>query len=377
MAEGNFWSRLFRREVSSSDDSNSIVVREQETMVEDDKKNMTESEGVSLQDVVNFVAELQSYYYSDICKSQTSMVVNTSIPQNRINFIHKKIKQDQQALSQIDEILDLVKQNEREYQSIFGKSVYSFYDEIEKEKLTTIQEKVFKIIIRLYAVNTKPELNNIILKRIEMYKKAWDIAEEIQIQDNYNAILVDENNGIEKYQFGKFTKNVISDENEKELTYTQVDKIRKMDFEFEEKIQTEDIWVYVSSVSRLELNYMRRTCFIDNKWEYEPDRQGHLFLDIVKVTDFEEYLKGILQIVLTKANHAVISVVVPNDDMKNIIGQIEEKGDKVEIYKKYRFYLKERSGLYENNLLTTRIDKRFIPEKLRFISYLEFKKNYF
>ena len=67
MAEGNFWSRLFRREVSSSDDSDSIVVREQETMVEDDKTNMTESEGVSLQDVVNFVAELQSYYYSDIC----------------------------------------------------------------------------------------------------------------------------------------------------------------------------------------------------------------------------------------------------------------------------------------------------------------------
>lgn len=377
MAEGNFWSRLFRREVSSSDDSDSIVVREQETMVEDDKTNMTESEGVSLQDVVNFVAELQSYYYSDICKSQTNMVVQTSIPQNRINFIHKKIKQDKRALSQIDEILDLVKQNEREYQSIFGKSVYSFYDEIEKEKLKTIQEKVFKIILRLYAVNTKLELKNIILKRIEIYKQAWNIAEEIQIEDNYNAILVDENNGIEKYQFGEFTKNVVSYDNDKELSSTQVDKIRKMNFEFEKEIQTENIWVYVSSVSRLELNYMRRTCFIDNKWEYEPNKNGHLFLDVVKVTDFEKYLKGILQIVLTKANHAVISVVVPTDDMKNVIGKIEEKGDKVEIYKRYRFYLKERSGLYKDNLLTTRIDKRFIPEKLRFISYLKFKKVYF
>ena len=97
----------------------------------------------------------------------------------------------------------------------------------------------------------------------------------------------------------------------------------------------------------------------------------------MKVTDFEKYLKGILQIVLTKANHAVISVVVPTDDMKNVIGKIEEKGDKVEIYKRYRFYLKERSGLYKDNLLTTRIDKRCIPEKLRFISYLKFKKIYF
>lgn len=63
--------------------------------------------------------------------------------------------------------------------------------------------------------------------------------------------------------------------------------------------------------------------------------------------------------------------------MKKSIGPTEYRGDKVEICKKYRFYLKERNGLYKKNLLTARVDRRNIPEKLQFISYLDFRKAYF
>ena len=189
--------------------------------------------------------------------------------------------------------------------------------------------------------------------------------------------MVDGDDGIEKYQFGEFSKNVIANHNDKALSPVQLDRIRTMDFEFENEIQADTVWVYVSSVSRLQLNYMRRTCFIDNKWEYEPDKQDGLFLDIVRVNDLDQYLKGVLQIVLTKGNYAVISIVIPANNMKRIIGPTEQKGDKVEICKKYRFYLKERRGLYKDNLLTTRVDRRDIPEKLRFVSYLEFRKVYF
>lgn len=73
-----------------------------------------------------------------------------------------------------------------------------------------------------------------------------------------------------------------------------------MDFEFEEKFPTDTIWVYASSATRLQLNYMRRTCFIDNTWKYVPDEDKTLCFDIVKVTDLVQYLKGILQIILTK-----------------------------------------------------------------------------
>lgn len=371
MAERNFFARLFGHDETSPDN-------EQENRLENiTETNILEPTGTTLQDAVNFVAELQSYYYNDICKMQTDLVVQTTLTQGEVNFINKKIKQDQVALSQIDEILDLVKQNEKEYQSIWRKSVYSFYDEIEKAKLATVQEKIFAIILGLCAVNTKPELKSIILNRIEKYKNAWNINGEVQIPANYNVILVEGGDGIEKYRFGKFCKNVIVSDNEHILSSKQLDKIRALDFEVEEEISTDKVWVYVSSVTRLQLNYMRRTCFIDNDWEYAPDETNHLCIDIVKVDDLDQYLKGILQIVLTKRNHAVISIVIPTNNMLRVIGPTEKKGEKIEICKKYRFYLKERSGLYKGNLLTARIDRRYIPEKLQFISYLKFRKIYF
>ena len=371
MAERNFLARLFGLDEASSNN-------ERENRVENTAEtNISESTGTTLQDAVNFVAELQSYYYNDICKMQTDLVVQTTLTQSEVNFINKKIKQDQVALSQIDEILNLVKQNEREYQSIWRKSVYSFYDEIEKAKLATVQEKIFRIILKLCVVNAKPELKNVILNRMNKYKDAWNINREIQIPANYNVVLVEGNDGIEKYQFGEFYKSIIANENDCVLSSVQLDKIRALDFEVDEEIPTDKVWVYVSSVTRLQLNYMRRTCFIDNDWEYAPDETNHLCLDIVNVADLEQYLKGILQIVLTKRNHAVISIVIPTNSILRVIGQTERRGDKVEICKKYWFYLKERSGLYGDNLLTARVDRRNIPEKLQFISYLKFRKIYF
>ena len=46
---------------------------------------------------------------------QADLIVNTMTP-SHINFVNKKIKQEQIALSQIDEILSLVREKEREYQ---------------------------------------------------------------------------------------------------------------------------------------------------------------------------------------------------------------------------------------------------------------------
>ena len=113
MAGGNFFRRLFGVDDTNSDiDNQNRIEKEREI-------NESESTGTTLQDAVNFVAELQSYYYNDICKMQTDLLVQTTLTQSRVNFINKKIKQDQVTLSQIDEILDLVQQNEREFQSVW------------------------------------------------------------------------------------------------------------------------------------------------------------------------------------------------------------------------------------------------------------------
>lgn len=368
MAEGGFFARLFGLEDTNSE-------TEQENRIEDTvETNTIESTGTTLQDAVNFVAELQSYYYNDICKMQSDLLVQT-LNANEEKLINKKIKQDKTALSQIDEVLEQVKENEKEYQTIWKKSVYSFYDEIEKTKLASVQTKVFAILIQLCAINTKQELDTIILNRIEKYKEAWNISQEIQIPKNFNAILMDGNDGIERYRFGEFYKAVYEKDTDIVLNAKQLNEIRALDFEFKDKISTDEVWVYISNVTRFQLNFMRRTCMIGNTWEEMP--KNKLILDVVKVKDLKQYLKGILQIVFTKNAHAVISVVVPTNQMLSVIGPIERNGEKVEIIKRYRFYLKERSGLYKKNLLTARVSRRNIPEKLLFISYLEFKKMYF
>ena len=369
MAEGGFFSRLFRLNDSDSEQEN-----QNENKVE---TNVTEATGTTLHDVISFVSELQSYYYNDICKMQTNLIVQTGLTKSEVNFINKKIKQDQVALSQIDEIFDLIDKEERKFQSVGRKSVYSFYDEIEKAKLETVQKEVFEILLKLCEVNTKPELDSVIRDRIELYHQTWKIDTQFSIPKNYNPILVDGNNGIEEYRFGDFEKFVYQIDNEKVLSSKQLDKIRALKFEFEDRIQTDCVWVCVASVTRFQLNFMRRTCIIKNDWEHIPENTDKLYFDIVNVNDLEQYLKGILQIILSRKTYAVISIVVPTNDMLRCIGPIEQKEGKVEICKRYRFYLKERSGIYKNNLITARIDRRNIPEKLQFVSYLKFRELYF
>ena len=99
MAEGNFFSRLFGLE------STNHTEREGENQVgADTETNLTDS----IQDAISFVAELQSYYYNDVCKMQTDLVMRTSMTEKETSFLSKKIKQEQVALSQIDEIFNLI-----------------------------------------------------------------------------------------------------------------------------------------------------------------------------------------------------------------------------------------------------------------------------
>lgn len=372
MTQKNFFARFFGLNEPESETVNNN--RSEDLVIESIVKQDTSP---TLQDAINFTYELQSYYYNDICKMQADLLVQTSLAQTRINFISKKIKQEQVTLSQIDNLIKIIKNYEREYQEIWKKSIYSFYDEIEKKKLSVVQKKVFEILLKLCEINTKEELKSVIKKRLEKYKIAWNIEGDIKFPVNVNAILADEANGIEKYNFGEFSKYVYASNFDKILTEKQLDRIRKLNVTFENEISTKHVWVYVSSCSRYKLNFMRRTCILENDWEYRPETKKGLFFDVIQTNNLEQYLKGILQIVLAKKTYAVISIVVPSQEMINVIGKIEQNDGKVKICNEYGFILKERSGLYSENLLTARIDRRHVPNELKFISFLKFKRDFF
>ena len=367
MAGGNFWAKLLGIEDENETENRT---NSQEFSEASDSKELT------IQDAISFVSEIQSYYFNDICKTQADIAIHVTSVRGKEDFFRKKVKQNQLALAQIDLILEEMKQNETDYQSIWRKSIYSFYDELEKSKQEEAKKKAFEIMLRLCEVNVNPELQNIITERVKKYKEAWKITEHIEIPQNTNVILVESNGDVEKYQFGKFSKNVNSNRTIQELTSNQLDAIRKMKISVE-NIETDSVWIYVSGVTRLQLNFMRRDCFIGNLWEHSDNEQGEFLLDVVDKKDLSIYLKGVLQIVLTQNRYAVISFVVPTEKMKRLVGRVQVVGDKVQIYRKINFFLSERNKEFGSNIFTARIDKRDIPEEISFVSYIEFKKQYF
>lgn len=372
MAEG-FWARLFG--LDSSDEETSIDTTGTTSVA------TPKTEDVTLQDAITFVTELQSYYFNDICKMQADLTYQADLTQNQINFSQKKITQDQVALAQIDEVLNSIRKIENEYQTIWKKSIYSFYDEIEKKELNKAEKEVFTAVLHLCEINTKPELDDVIGKRIKKYKDNWEINEAIELPKNTKAILISEQDGIEEYRFGNFSKKVVIFQNERVLSPKQLDKIMKISFQFPQNFPTSIVWVHVASVTRAELNFMRRTCIMRNNWEEPLEDASKLYFDQVKVVELEYYLRGVLQIVLKRTNHAVVTIVIPTANLISKIGpteQIEE--NKIRICKNLRFVLNERSYTergYGNNMITARIDRRNIPEVLEFIPYLQFKKEYF
>lgn len=375
MADRNIFSRFFGTHEADS------IADERFNSLEEASTN--EETTITVADVVSFVSELQSYYYNDICKAQADLMTQLSVPEDRQHFLDKKIKQEQATLSQIEGILNEIQQKEVEYHSVGRKVGYTFYEEIEQEKEKEMKQKVFAIVLGLLAVNTKPELENVIRTRIEKYKTAWGISGNIHIPKRYNVVLLDEADGVEQYSFGKFMKSVISSSSNVPLTSEQMNQLSNLKFDFKDgsiknkngNISPEKVWVHVANASRAELDYMKKTCILENDWE--AGINGKLFFDIVSGEDLEQYLKGVLQIILTKKRYAIISVVNPTEEIMHRIGPINLEGDRVEICNKMKFYFKERGKLFRKDLMTARIDRRQIPETLTLVPFHKFKEEYF
>ena len=328
-----FWSWFLGvDDESSAENRSNIESSEQSSPIVDETK------GTTIQDVVTFVSELKSYYYNDICKMQ--------IDGDGSRFNQAMIMQNQLALAEIQEVLDKINFEEREYQDVWKKSLYSFYEEVEKAKLKTAQEKVYTILLMLLSINIKPELDRVILSRVKAYKNAWGIEGEIPVPKASKLVLTNIKDGVRNYRFGKFEKSVIDDENDKLLTRTTEEAVDNIQFEFEQEITTDEVWVYVADATRLQLNFMRRTCFVKGEWEYVEEQDRYkLFLDAVNVEDLEEYLKGVLKIVFSKKQHAIVTIVIPTAEMLKAVGPTNRDGNRIEICQKISVILKERNGI--------------------------------
>ena len=339
----------------------------------DQKQN--EDTPIKLSEVTDFIRELESYYTNDIFKERSEFI-NANLSEDEIVLLKKRIAEDEGALEDISCIKDKVIEQERSCSEIWGKSSYSFYDKLESRKLEEIFKETFEIIKKLVDANVKEELDEIIVDRLEVYYKSWKIGSEFTIPINTGLRIKSRslnkktNLKEEVYQFGVFQKRVIA-EDENTLLKEQIEALKKMQIQISELANTQSVWIRCVTITREQLNFIKKTLVFPNDWEVgENDK---LTYDIVNTEELEYYIRSVLQLILSKKDYVLISMLIPNSNLLQGIVRVDDAERKVTILDKEKYVLMERNGAY-NNLKFNFISRKEDLRQLSFISYEIFVK---
>ena len=330
---------------------------------------------ITIREVVSFVEEIQSYYYNDICQMQTDIIMGKD--SEKEEFHKAMIQQEEQALKQIDKIIAEMKELEGKLQEIWGKSIYTFYQEIEEHSQSEIKEKLFYKLMQLCTSNVKEELNSVIENKIRRVQQEWMVCLDMPIPKNENLILLNKEKGIETYTFSGFRKEIIENKHPYHLSSKQLQAIQDIQVEMTFPEVMDEIWISMAASTRLQLNSLRRTAMFDNVWEEEGILGTQIQFDSIKYKDVTSYIKGMLQLLFKNNTYVVTTVIYPTEQMLHQIGGVEHKEQKILIKNGLKFIWNERRGIYQENVQVVRLDRRNIPPIVKFIPYLDLKKMYF
>lgn len=340
------------------------------------EQKQNEDTPIKLSEVTDFIRELESYYTNDIFKERSEFI-NANLSEDEIVLLKKRIAEDEGALEDITCIKDKVIEQERSCSEIWGKSSYSFYDKLESRKLEEIFKETFEIIKKLVDANVKEELDEIIVDRLEVYYKSWKIGSEFTVPINTGLRIKSRslnkktNLKEEVYQFGVFQKRVIA-EDENTLLKEQIEALKKMQIQISELANTQSVWIRCVTITRKQWNFIKKTLVFPNDWEVgENDK---LTYDIVNTEEIEYYIRSVLQLILSKKDYVLISMLIPNSNLLQGIVRVDDAERKVTILDKEKYVLMERNGAYKNNLKFNFISRKEDLRQLSFISYETFVK---
>lgn len=336
---------------------------------------------IKLSEVTDFIRELESYYTNDIFKERSEFI-NANLSEDEIVLLKKRIAEDERAVENISCIKDEVIKKERSYSEIWGKSSYSFYDKLESKKSEEIFKETFEIIKKLVEANVKEELDEIIIDRLKVYYKSWKIGSEFIAPINTGLRIKSRsfnektNLNEETYQFGVFRKRIIA-EDEKSLLKEQIDAIKKMQVQISELVNTQSVWIRCITITRKQLNFVKKTLAFPNDWEVGENNK--LNYDIVNTEEIEYYIKSVLQLILSKKDYVLISILIPNSNLLQQLSgiiRVDDEERKVKILDNAKYVLMERNGAYKNNLKFNFISKKENLNIISFISYETFVKTF-
>lgn len=349
------------------------ALEETQTISPEMQKERTEE--VTIQEVVAFVEEIQSYYYNDICQMQSDIIMGKD--SQKEDFYKAIMEQEDQALKQIDQIVTKMKELELQLQELWGKSIYTFYQEIEEQNQREIKQEIFYQLLNLCTRNVKEELNSVIENKVRKVQQVWKICLNVFIPKNENLILLNKEKGIETYTFSGIRKQIIENKHPYHLSLKQLESIQNLKVEITVPEMVNEIWISMAAIPRLWLNRLRRTAMADSIWEENGIIGTRVKLDCIKCSQITSYMRNMLQLLWKKETYVVATVIYPTEQMLYQMGEIVYEQQKVFITKGLKFIWNERKGIYQENVQVARLDRRQIPQVIKFVPYLDLKKMYF
>lgn len=343
---------------------------------ENDAVGESTAEVIELSVVINFVRELESYYTNDIFKLNSDYIGNVQMSDDEIAFVKKKIAEYQAAVDLIELVKKELLQLESKLRDIFGKSSYEFYDELVEEEKESTFKNAFHIVCKLMSINVIPKLDRIIQKRLEEYKKSWEITEDVP--PNTSLRLLDRNRNLETYKVCYFEKKIQIPDMEKELLPEQlmaIDQIQINHLAFDNPASGK-VWIRFSTVSRKQLEYLKKSTIFPINWDAE---NNGICYDIVDTSVLEAYIKSMIRLLIMQDDYIVISLVNPNSEMVQQLGSIvdvDEDNKKVIVIDRMAFLSNERTGTYKDNLQFELISRKGNMKSISFKSYYGFICNF-
>lgn len=326
--------------------------------------------------LIDFVRELEAYYTNDIFKAKSSYI-NQELSEDQVSFLKKKIQMYEIAVHMITNIKENLLEKERSCQELWGKTSYSFYEELEKIKMKDIFSEVFEIAQQLTTVNVIPELDTIIEKRLFFYKESWEI-EGKDIPINTSVRIIEKKGNIEKYQFGKFTKEIIEEGSGKVLSPEQLSAIKnlKVKISFENPAR-DNLWIRCTTINRRQLEHLKKTTFFENDWE--NGLKDEFVYDIVQYDEIEYYIRAVMELILPRKDFVVISIVNPNMFFSQLTKDsvfVDLENRKVKVIDRMKFLLRERTGEYGDNLQFEYVSRKQNLSEINFQPYKDFINNF-
>lgn len=316
-----------------------------------------------IEDVETFLTELYQYYANDIYRLQAKIIDPEASQDSELGFLKIMTRQKEEALKKIKVLLAQVIKEKKPLTEIERKSSYTFYEQLRADTLEKVKLNVFKIFARIKSINVASELDEIIVNKLNKIRADWKISPNIEIPDIADFRIIDITEELEIYSFGDLRKEFIITGNESKLNDEDIEKIDNMTLSLPDYLP-EYIWIQVSLLERWQIDLLQKTATFPNTYEANCARISY---DIISKAEMENYIKGMLKILLPKERYIAFSIIFPDNTIKDSISTfVTTSKRKVVIKNIAAFMLYERNKIEKTRYYVKYLDRRFLPDTLSF-----------